>query len=120
MNIINQPLKMLDEYFGIELGLYFSFVETYARALVALVLVIFANMALDLNPMLTSVLVIAWSFCFILVWRRSQVDRAYKKGILNTVERGWEEARPEHFGKLSRNEITGKQEPAYGTVRILF
>ncbi|CBY18514.1 unnamed protein product [Oikopleura dioica] len=113
MNIINQPLKMLDEYFGIELGLYFSFVETYARALVALVLVIFANMALDLNPMLTSVLVIAWSFCFILVWRRSQVDRAYKKGILNTVERGWEEARPEHFGKLSRNEITGKQEPAY-------
>ena len=106
---------MLDEYFGVELGLYFSFVETYARALVVLVLVIFANMVLNLNPMLTSVLVIAWSFGFILVWRRGEMDRAYNKGILNTVERGWEEARPEHFGKLSRNEITGKQEPHYGT-----
>lgn len=41
---------------------------------------------------------IIWSFCFILEWRKRQTTRAYEKGILNTVGRGWEEARPEHFG----------------------
>lgn len=41
---------------------------------------------------------IIWSFCFILEWRKRQTTRAYQKGILNTVGRGWEEARPEHFG----------------------
>jgi len=112
--LMRQPVDDLDSYFGVHLGLYFNFVETYGQSLVALLLCMIAvGATIGFSSTVASVLTIIWSFAFILEWRRRQTTRAYTKGILNRIGRSWEEARPEHFGPLSRNEITGKDEPHY-------
>ena len=99
------------------MGLYFDFVETYAQSLVLLLVAVISGMFLNVGFTGLSLLSIIWSFGFILVWRQKQTTRAYNKGILDSVGRGWEEARPEHFGPLSRNQITGKDEPHYDPLK---
>lgn len=97
--VIRQPTEQLDDYFGLSLGLYFNFVELYGLSLAALLLAIIAGIFLGLGKSALSVMTITWSFGFILSWRHKQTTRSYTKGILNSVGRGWEEARPEHFGQ---------------------
>lgn len=98
-SIIRQPLGQLDDYFGSQLGLYFNFIETYAFSLACLLLGIILSFVLGLGPTGISLMTTMWSFGFILAWRQRQTTRAYTKGILNSIGRGWEEARPEHFGQ---------------------
>ena len=101
--LMRQPVDDLDSYFGVHLGLYFNFVETYGQSLVALLLCMIAvGATIGFSSTVASVLTIIWSFAFILEWRRRQTSRAYKKGILNRIGRSWEEARPEHFGSVSK------------------
>jgi hypothetical protein len=80
------------------LGLYFNFVETYAQSLVILLALTLAGVLFNWGSNISSVILVFWSFGFILEWRRRQTTRAYNNGILDTIERGWEEARPEYFG----------------------
>ena len=101
---------MLDSYFGIELGLYFEFVQHYGLALAWLSLSILFSLLIlenDVHSRATAVMTSIWAFLFVYSWRSKQVKRAYHNGSLNTTGRGWEEARPQYFGPLDKNVVTG-------------
>lgn len=113
-HIIQQPLDELDKYFGLEMGLYFNFVQHYGIGLFVLAMFILILIMLGQGQSsLISVITIVWSFVWLYSWRGAEAKRSYENGSLNTIGRGWEEARPEYFGPLSKNEITGEDEPSY-------
>jgi anoctamin-10 len=54
---------------------------------------------------------LVWATIFLEVWKRNCATWTYKWGSIRTER--YEEARPQYYGVLSHNKVTGRLEPKY-------
>ncbi|XP_070496668.1 anoctamin-10 isoform X4 [Chironomus tepperi] len=109
----NQPIEKIRKYFGDAIGFYFSFVGFYTSALVIptiLGIVQFLFGDGETTPYFCCFYVV-WMTVFLEIWKRKCSAMAYRWGTLSlaTIEL----PRPDYYGKLGRDPITGKLTPQY-------
>lgn len=99
--------------------MYFAFLGYYTMALIppAFIGVISEFMRqsygseLDSTTIFFCIFNLVWATIFLEAWKRNCSTLAYKWGTIKMEH--YEEARPEYYGTLSRNKITGRLEPKY-------
>ncbi|XP_022082419.1 anoctamin-10-like isoform X2 [Acanthaster planci] len=113
-----QPIERIREYFGEALAIYFSFLGFYTAALVlpAVVGLLSYLLAAFLGPpshgyALFAIFNLLWTTLFLEAWKRKCAGMAYSWGTYGMVK--FEEPRPQFYGPLHRNPITGREEPHY-------
>ena len=111
----NQEEKIVKDYFGEKIGLYFVFLGTYTSWLLPvgfLGLLTFINVAVEKNnPSAVTVpyyagLMALWSSLFLEFWKRSEKTHAMRWGMTEFEEN--ESDRPSFEGMKKRSPITGK------------
>ncbi|KAG5674939.1 hypothetical protein PVAND_004883 [Polypedilum vanderplanki] len=108
-----QPIEKIRKYFGDGIAFYFSFVEYYTISLMIptfLGLLQYTFGDGESSPFFFCSYVI-WMTVFLEVWKRKQSVMAYKWGTLSLTN--VELPRPEYYGKIGRDPITGKMTPQY-------
>ena len=115
-NCINA--EHIREYFGEALAIYFSFLGFYTAALVlpAAVGLIYYLFFTFWGPPSHGYAVFAifnliWTTLFLEAWKRKCAAMAYSWGTYGMVK--FEEPRPQFYGPLHRNPVTGREEPHY-------
>ncbi|KAL7045117.1 hypothetical protein ACKWTF_002152 [Chironomus riparius] len=109
----NQPIEKIRKYFGDAIGFYFSFVGFYTSALVIPTILGILQFLFgdgETTPYFCCLYVV-WMAVFLEIWKRKCSAMAYKWGTLSlaTIEL----PRPDYYGKLGRDPITGKLTPQY-------
>ncbi|CAO1368109.1 unnamed protein product [Diamesa tonsa] len=113
-NFKSQPIDRIRNYFGDSIGFYFSFVNFYTIALVVPTLLGFFQFAFgdgNTTPPYFCFLYVVWMTVFLEVWKRKSSELAYKWGTISMTN--LDIARPDYFGKLGKDPITGKMTPQY-------
>ena len=116
MSVTYQPLEEIRDYFGDDLGLYFSWIGLYTRMLtVCSIFGIFVMMAqpfyggVEKNPftLAYSIYVGLWSISFLETWTRRENELRFLWGTasLSTIE----QPRPPFIGVLETHIETGRQ-----------
>eukprot|EP01051_Picozoa_sp_SAG22_P009631 SAG22_NODE_815_length_7037_cov_6.192130_4_plen_234_part_00 len=117
LSLSYQPLEEIHSYFGDEVGLYFSWLGTYTRALFAMSVLGNIVLASQLvgsgitdNPLTLaySVYTGLWSISFIEAWRRRENELRFLWGTeeLSRIE----QPRPDFKGQLVISGETGSQQ----------
>ncbi|XP_033625980.1 anoctamin-10-like [Asterias rubens] len=112
-----QPIEKIREYFGEALAIYFSFLGFYTAALVlpASVGLLYYLITFWGPPShgyaVFAVFNLIWTTLFLEAWKRKCSAMAYSWGTYGMVK--FEEPRPQFYGPLHRNPITGREEPSY-------
>lgn len=129
-----QPIEKIRNYFGDSIGLYFSFVgkhafpalgknipysrkhwnfaEFYSYALVVPTLLGFLQFVFGgERTIFFCCFYVVWSVIFLEAWKRKSSKLAYGWGTLSLTN--METPRPDYYGKLGRDAITGKMTPQY-------
>jgi len=111
-----QPIRRIRAYFGETVAMYFSFLGFYTMALLPPALI--GTMSViwlgrqNMNlQIFFSVFNIVWATVFLEAWKRNCACLAFSWGTINTEQ--FEEARPQYYGTLGRNPVTGRQEPQF-------
>jgi len=112
----NQPLDSVEEYFGEKVTFYFAWLQHCSLHLISLSaigLIVFLCQVISgqfdhpLRPYF-SVIVMIWSFCVLVHWRKRQNFLAHRWGTMNyKVE---ETTRPQFHGEWIKSEIAGELE----------
>ncbi|XP_003726602.1 anoctamin-10 isoform X1 [Strongylocentrotus purpuratus] len=113
-----QPIEMIRDYFGEKIGIYFSFLGFYTKAL-------FLPAAFGLLYFLLDTFVghlphgyaifaifnLFWTTVFLEFWKRKCSSKAFRWGTYGKVK--FEEPRAEYHGPIGTNPVTGRREPRY-------
>ena len=119
INILNQPLDNIAEYFGESIAFYFAYMAFYTRwlffpSILGLIVFCFQMSGNDMDHWLLipySVFVIIWA-CFMLVyWRQKSSYLAHRWGVLNYETE--ETDRPQFRGKYVYDESSGEVRKTY-------
>lgn len=93
---------------------HFHFVDFYTLALVVPTLLGFFQFAFgdgNTTPPYFCFLYVVWMTVFLEIWKRKSSELAYNWGTISMTN--LDIARPDYFGKLGKDPITGKMTPQY-------
>ncbi|XP_055891535.1 anoctamin-10-like isoform X2 [Biomphalaria glabrata] len=114
-----QPIDSIQEYFGVKIALYFSFLGMYTISLIppALIGIIYfffpwQSVYKEATFALFNVI---WSTVFLEGWKRYCNSLCFKWGTIESSMSyySFEEPRADYYGVISRNPVTGQLEPEY-------
>ncbi|XP_013770959.1 anoctamin-10 [Pundamilia nyererei] len=138
-NQLAQPLDSVNDYFGSAVAFYFSFLDFYTwslltPAILGLAISYFSGEVKkemvdsvsgskviinddDSGPMISGHMLQAmfsmiWSTVFMELWKRRSSSLSYRWGTMNLAER-FAEPRPNFYGDLGVNPVTGRVEPLF-------
>ena len=110
---VHLPLDAIRHYFGEKVGFYFLYLHTYTLWIIGLAIIGFLYFLATVTQLdkissfedeeLYCFLTIAWSSCFLEMWKRTQEKHAIQWGQTSFEEA--EIQRPEFKGKLRRSPI---------------
>ena len=108
-----QPTNLIREYFGEKVGFYFLYLESYSLWIGGLSLMGLIFMLISITNLdhiisfeveeIYCFLTIAWSSCFLEMWKRRQAKYSIRWG--QTLADEVEVQRPEYTGKLRRSPV---------------
>ncbi|XP_066569946.1 anoctamin-10 [Amia ocellicauda] len=111
-----QPLDSIQSYFGGHVGFYFSFLDYYTASLLppAIIgLIVFLLPKETVNGyVLLAVFNMIWSTVVMEYWKRRSSALAHNWGTLYLTQQ-FSEPRPNYWGTLGKNPVTGRLEPYY-------
>ncbi|XP_005096666.1 anoctamin-10 isoform X2 [Aplysia californica] len=114
-----QPIEKIQEYFGVKIALYFSFLGIYSISLVppAVIGVIYFFSPSSMYREATfAVFNLIWSTVFLEGWKRYCNSLCFKWGTVDSsvsFSHSFEEPRADYYGTMGRNLVTGNPEPVY-------
>ncbi|XP_072051676.1 anoctamin-10-like, partial [Amphiura filiformis] len=115
---LDQPIERIREYFGEAMGIYFSFLGFYTKALflpagVGLFYYLYYTFfgKSSHGYAVFAIFNLIWTTLFLESWKRKCATMAYHWGTYGMVK--FEEARAEFVGVLTINAVTGRKEPYY-------
>lgn len=97
-----------------KLSIFPLFIDFYTLALVVPTLLGFFQFAFgdsNTTPPYFCFLYVVWMTVFLEIWKRKSSELAYKWGTISMTN--LDIARPDYFGKLGKDPITGKMTPQY-------
>ncbi|XP_063951200.1 anoctamin-10-like [Lytechinus pictus] len=113
-----QPIEMIRDYFGEKIGIYFSFLGFYTKALflpAAFGLIYFLLDTfvghLPHGYAIFAIFNLFWTTLFLEFWKRKCSSKAFRWGTYGMVK--FEEPRAEYHGPIGTNPVTGRREPRY-------
>ncbi|XP_071496822.1 anoctamin-10-like [Diadema antillarum] len=113
-----QPIEMIRDYFGEKIGIYFSFLGFYTKALFLPAAVGLVYFLLDTfvghlphGYAFFAIFNLLWTTIFLEAWKRKCNVMAFKWGTYGMVK--FEEPRAEYHGAITTNPVTGRREPHY-------
>ncbi|XP_055642087.1 anoctamin-10 isoform X2 [Toxorhynchites rutilus septentrionalis] len=110
----HQPIDEIRDYFGENVGMYFSFLGFYTYALVVPTILGLLQMALSEETETVPffcVFYVVWMKVFLELWKRKSSVHAYRWGTITMTN--LDEPRVGYYGKLGKDPITGKLTPQY-------
>ncbi|BFZ12991.1 hypothetical protein BsWGS_16030 [Bradybaena similaris] len=115
-----QPIEKIQEYFGVKIAIYFSFLGLYTISLIppaALGVIYFIYPRCSVYREATfAVFNLIWSTVFLEVWKRYCNSLCYKWGTIDSsisFAKSFEEPRADYYGAMGCNLVTGNPEPTY-------
>ncbi|KAG9486512.1 hypothetical protein GDO78_006726 [Eleutherodactylus coqui] len=124
-----QPLDEICEYFGVKIGMYFSWLGFYTSSLVypavfGMMLWFFTESdqtSRDICCVVFALFNVVWATLFLEGWKRRGAELAYKWGTLDTPAEFIEEPRPQFRGIKRISPVTNCEEFYYPPwKRLLF
>ncbi|XP_053558904.1 anoctamin-8 isoform X2 [Bombina bombina] len=124
-----QPLDEICDYFGVKVGMYFSWLGFYTSALVypalfGMMLWFFTESdqtSRDICCVVFALFNVVWATLFLEGWKRRGAELAYKWGTLDTPAEFIEEPRPQFRGLKRISPVTNCEEFYYPPwKRLLF
>ncbi|CAG5114785.1 unnamed protein product, partial [Candidula unifasciata] len=115
-----QPLDKIQEYFGVKIALYFSFLGAYTISLIppaVLGVIYFIYPGCNVYREATFAMFnLIWSTVFLEGWKRYCSSLCYKWGTIDSsisFAKSFEEPRADYYGAMGHNLVTGNPEPVY-------
>ncbi|CAL1532334.1 unnamed protein product [Lymnaea stagnalis] len=115
-----QPIDGIQEYFGVKIALYFSFLGVYTISLIppALIGIIYFFFPWHsvYKEATFAVFNLIWTTVFLEGWKRYCNSLCYKWGTIESpsyFSYNFEEPRADYYGTMGRNPVTGFPEPYY-------
>ncbi|XP_041375586.1 anoctamin-10-like isoform X2 [Gigantopelta aegis] len=112
-----QPIGKIQKYFGEKIAMYFAFLGLYTISLIppALIGIIYfiTYWRSVYREAIFAVFNLVWSTIFLESWKRYCSELSFQWGTMQSVVAKFEEPRPDYFGKIGKNPVTGKAEPVY-------
>jgi hypothetical protein len=123
---LSQPIPEIRDYFGEKIAFYFSFLETYCKALIVpsfIGLVFFiwqrsvGRVDIEVLPFF-GVAMAVWATLFLEVWKRKQAALCSDWGMHNYEDK--EGIRAEYFGDRVRDPTSGKMTKIFPAIWAIF
>ncbi|KAH9504894.1 Anoctamin-10 [Bulinus truncatus] len=114
-----QPIDAIQEYFGVKIGLYFSFLGMYTMSLIPPALIgivyFFFPWQSVYREATFALFNVIWSTVFLEGWKRYCNTLCFKWGTIESSMSyySFEEPRADYYGVMSKNPVTGQLEPSY-------
>ncbi|VDL94828.1 unnamed protein product [Schistocephalus solidus] len=116
----HQPIDLVEEYFGMQIALYFAWLSHYTKALIfpavfgilCWLLLPYDKTAALYYP-IVALCTMLWATLFLESWKRTNSSYTYRYGTFDRPSKLLEEPRPQFYGYWEPSAITGRLERFY-------
>uniref|UniRef100_A0A0X3QE59 Anoctamin n=1 Tax=Schistocephalus solidus TaxID=70667 RepID=A0A0X3QE59_SCHSO len=116
----HQPIDLVEEYFGMQIALYFAWLSHYTKALIfpaVFGILCWLLLPYDKNAALyypiVALCTMLWATLFLESWKRTNSSYTYRYGTFDRPSKLLEEPRPQFYGYWEPSAITGRLERFY-------